>query len=101
MNTPKKGAVRCIIFKEDDTFYGVALEFNIVVDAETYEIATFELHDAIRGYIDSQKKIKGSMGYAPLNQEPDAEYEKLWGLLQSNKPIPSPIRVEHYGVTRI
>ncbi len=29
-NTLNKGSIRYIVFKEDDTWYGVALEFNIV-----------------------------------------------------------------------
>lgn len=104
MNTIKRGQVRTIVFKEGDTWYGVALEFNIVVDADTYEAAHFELLEAIRGYVESLKKIRGFRSHAvtaSLNQLADQEYETMWGKLQSNKPVPSPIQVKYFGVTRV
>ncbi|MDE2020551.1 MAG: hypothetical protein KGJ13_09470 [Patescibacteria group bacterium] len=100
MNTAKKGAVRSIVFREKDTWYGVALEFNIVVEGEDYDVVMFNLQEAIRGYVNSQKKIKGSR-VAPLNQKPDSEYESIWNKLQTNKPIPSPIDVRYFGFTRV
>ena len=104
MNTVKKGQVRTIIFKEEGTWYGVALEFNIVVEADTYEAAHFDLLEAIRGYVDSLKKIRGFRSHSinpVLNQMADQEYETMWAKLQSNKSIPSPIQVKYYGVTRV
>ena len=100
MNTTKKGTVRCITFKEGNAWYGVALEFNIVVDGEDKDVVSFNLQEAIRGYIESQKKIKGSR-IAPLNQKADPEYESLWKNLVTNKPVPSPIKVSQYGYTSI
>jgi len=100
INTVKKGRVRCITFKEGDVWYGVALEFNIVVEGEDADIVNFNLQEAIRGYIESQRKIKGSR-VSPLNQIPDSEYDKLWTKLMNNKPIPSPIKVNHFGYTNI
>jgi hypothetical protein len=38
-NTLKKGFVRNIVFKEDDTWYAVGLELNLVIEADTPEIA--------------------------------------------------------------
>lgn len=96
MNTVKKGRVRCIVFKEGDTWYGVALEFNIVVEGDDKDVVYFELQEAIRGYVESQAKIKGSRA-APLNQKADSEYEDLWDNLQADKAIPSPISVSQFG----
>ena len=100
MNTTKKGQVRCIVFKEGDTWYGVALEFNIIEEGDSAEVVNFNLQEAIRGYVKSQAKIKGSR-VSPLNQKPDAEYANLWSRLTTNKPVPSPIQVQSYGYTRV
>lgn len=100
MNTTEKGKVRCIVFKESDTWYAVALEFNIVESSDDPMVAQNNLDGAIRGYIESQKKIKGSR-VAPLNQKTDKEYEVLWEKLISNKPIPSPYEVRSFGFTKI
>ena len=100
MNTAKKGQVRCIVFKEGDTWYGVALEFNIVVEADDSEVVSYNLQEAIRGYVESQRKIKGSR-VSPLNQRADEEYENLWKKATSNKPIPSPIQIKYFRFTRV
>jgi hypothetical protein len=101
MNTVKKGRVRCIVFQEGDTWYGVAMEFNIVVEGDDKDVVYVELQEAIRGYVESQAKIKGSR-VAPLNQKADSEYESLWNDLQQDKPIPSPINaVSQFGYTSI
>ncbi len=100
MNTAKAGSVRCIIFKEEDIWYGVALEFNIVESGDDPDVVVFNLNEAIQGYVESQKKISGSR-VAPLNQTPDFEYQKLWDDLQADKPVPSPITVKYFGYTNI
>ncbi|MCX6717363.1 MAG: hypothetical protein NTU76_01640 [Candidatus Taylorbacteria bacterium] len=100
MNTTQKGSVRCIVFKDSDTWYAVALEFNIVESSDDPMVAQNNLDEAIRGYVESQRKIKGSR-VAPLNQKTDSEYESLWGKLVSNKPIPSPYKVRSFGFTKI
>ena len=100
MNTTRKGKVRYIIFKESDTWFGVALEFNIVVEADSAAVVNFNLQEAIRGYVESMRKIKGSRS-APLNQKPDAEYLDLWNKVSTDKPIPSPIQVRNYGFARV
>ena len=92
MNTARKGKVRYIVFKEGDTWYGVALEFNIVVEGDSAAVVNFNLQEAIRGYIESMRKIKGSRS-APLNQKPDAEYLNLWKKLAAYEPFPSPIQI--------
>ena len=100
MNTTKKGQVRTIVFKEGDTWYGVALEFNIVVEGEDRNGVYLDLQEAIKGYVESQAKVKGSR-VAPLNQKPDVEYQKLWDTLASNKPVPSPISVSQFGFVNL
>ena len=100
MNTVKEGSVRCIIFKEDDVWYGVALEFNIVESGDDPDVVSFNLNEAIRGYVESQQKIHDSR-VAPLNQKPDAEYLSLWDALTHDKPVPSPITVQSFGYTSI
>ena len=100
MNTAKKGKVRYIVFKEGDTWFGVALEFNIVVEGDSADVVNFNLQEAIRGYVESMRKIKGSRS-APLNQKPDTEYLSLWNKLATDKPVPSPIQVRNYGFARV
>lgn len=102
MNTLESGRVRCMVFQEGDTWYGVALEFNIVIEGEEKEVVHFNLQEAIRGYVQSLKKIKGSRSDSinpALNQMTEQEYETIWATLQSNKPVPSPIQqVGYFGV---
>ncbi|MEK7644802.1 MAG: hypothetical protein AAB391_00560 [Patescibacteria group bacterium] len=98
-NTLKKGLIRNIIFKEDNVWYGVALEFNIVTEGDTPEIAAFSLHEAISGYLESLRhsKVGGLRTEAILNQSVDPEYENLWKTLEANKVIPSPYQVHSFG----
>lgn len=100
MNTPEKGSIRCIVFKDGDTWYGVALEFNIVEAADDPEVVRFNLDEAMAGYVESQHKIKGSR-VSPLNQKSDEEYEKLWSALQAGEPIPSPYEVKYFGFSNV
>ena len=102
MNTAQKGAVRCIVFKDADTWYAVALEFNIIESSDDPTVAQANLQDAIQGYVESQKKIKGSR-FSPLNQKPIKEYEDLWGMLNSRKsgPVKSPYQVKYFGYAKI
>lgn len=100
MNTTQKGAVRCIIFKDGDTWYGVALEFNIIESADDADVVRFNLNEAIQGYVESQKKLKGTR-VSPLNQKPVKEYADLWRDLVANRPIPSPYKVKSFGFTKV
>ena len=100
MNSPQKGSVRCIVFKDEDTWYGVALEFNIVESGDDADVVRFNLDEAIAGYIESQRKIKGSR-VSPLNQQTDEEYETLWAKLQAGEAIPSPYEVKYFGFSRL
>ena len=100
MNTPKKGSIRCIIFKEGNTWYGVALEFNIVITSDDANIVAFNLDEAIRGYVESIRKLKGTR-VSPLNQKPMKEYSDLWEKLVNEKPIPSTFKVRSFGFTRV
>lgn len=82
-NTINKGSVRYIIFKEDNTWYGVALEFNIVEDGDNPVKVMASLFDAIQGYVENARKLK--MRPIPLNQKTEKEYEDLWDNLEKRK----------------
>lgn len=100
MNTPQKGQVRYIVFKDSATWYAVALEFNIVESADDPRVALMNLFDAVSGYVESAKKIKGTR-VAPLNQQVDREYENLWSIVSKPGKIKSPYQINTYGVTKI
>jgi len=74
--------VRYVIFKEKDTFFGVALEFNVVVEAASQIEAIVLLNEAIAGYLESARKFK--LRPQVLNQTVDSEYEKMWRDVQTN-----------------
>ena len=94
-NTLDKGSVRTIIFKENDTWFGVALEFNIVESGNDPREIMIMLDEAIRGFVQSARKSK--LRPMVLNQTADAEYESLWKKLEQGKPIPSPIKIHSFG----
>ena len=96
-NTPQKGLVRYIVFKEGKTWFGVALEFNIIETGNDPQEVVFLLFEAIQGYIESIRKVKGLRDFSALNQKPDKEYENLWSLIKTNKPIPSPFVIYTCG----
>lgn len=100
MNTPTKGTFRHIVFKDGDTWYATALEFNITESSDDPKLAFFNLLQAVDGYIRSAKKIKGSR-FQSLNQNADPEYEEMWKNLHSPKPIKSPYQVSMYGVSTV
>ena len=84
-NTLQKGSVRYIVFKEEDTWYAVALEFNIVEAGDDPREALLLLLEAIKGYVASAQKIKARP--AMLNQAPDQEYEELWEKINEEKSL--------------
>jgi len=100
INTPIKGKFRHIVFKDGDSWYAVALEFNIVESSDDPKLAFFNLLQAVSGYIQSAKKIKGSR-FQSLNQVADSEYENMWKNLHSPKPIKSPYQISMYGVSAL
>ena len=100
MNTPQKGQVRWIVFKDGDTWYASCLEFNIVESGDDSRIALINMFDAMAGYIESVGKIKGSR-YHALNQKPAEEYEKLWAIANGEKKIKSPYVIETFGYSTI
>ncbi len=75
-NTLQRGSIRYLIFQEEDTWYGVCLEFNIVESGSTREEAWLLLHEAIQGYVEAARKVK--MRPHILNQKTDSEYEMIW-----------------------
>lgn len=98
MNTPRKGSVRYIVFKDQDIWYAVALEFNIIESADDSKIALINLFDAIQGYVESCQKIKGAR-VTPLNQKVEKEYEGIWKDIQESKE--SPFQINTYGVAMV
>ena len=98
MNTPKKGKVRYIVFKDKDVWYATGLEFNIVESGDSPRIAMTNLFDAMEGYVEAVRKLKG-VKVSPLNQETDPEYEKMWNRLEAGKQIKSPFIINTYGTT--
>lgn len=104
MNTPEKGKFRHIVFKDGNTWYAVALEFNLVETGEDARLAFMSLLQAVSGYVQSMKRIKGIMKFDSLNQKTDPEYEKLWSALTSRNSkgrIKSPFQVGMYGVASV
>ena len=94
-NTLNRSSVRCIVFKEDGVWYGVALEFNLVEQGEDPLAVMASLDQAIKGYIETAHKYK--MRPFALNQKPAAEYEALWNALEDNKKIPAKKQVYYFG----
>jgi len=97
-NSVQRESVRYIVFKEGVTWYAVALEFNIVEEADNPDAALLYLFEAMRGYINSARKSKSRMNFA-LNQKTDSEYENLWKEIKSTKygRIKSPYAVYASG----
>lgn len=84
-NTLKKGSARYIIFKEENIWYGVALEFNIVEEGDNPVEVMASLFEAIQGYVETARKLK--MRPMPLNQKADEEYENLWDKLDEGRAL--------------
>lgn len=98
-NTLKKGSVRFIVFKENDIWYGVGLEFNIVEEGDNPVAVMASLFQAIQGYVETARKLK--MRPMPLNQKVDKEYEELWDKLEKveTREITKPQEVFSFGYT--
>lgn len=82
-NTIEKGKFRYIIFEDDGCWFGVALEFNLVVEADNKQLAFVELANAVDGYLTAARK--GKMRPTVLNQDIDPEYSILWKELNGKK----------------
>ena len=95
-NTAQKGSVRYIVFKEKDIWYAVGLEFNIVESGKDPQVVLLSLFEAISGYVEAFRKIKGARPYT-LNQKTEKEYEELWAKLKTKTPIKSPYSIYTFG----
>ncbi len=84
--TLKNGKVRFMIFKKGNSWYGVALEFNIVEVNKNPEIVLFDLLDAISGYVESA--IKNKIDISMLIQKVDKGYESIWAKTTRKKQSP-------------
>lgn len=82
-NTPTQGRFRYIIFHDHGTWYGVALEFNLVVDADTREAAYDQLLGAAQSYIMTVRQHH--LRDLVLNQNTSSEYSKLWRDLEQGR----------------
>ncbi len=98
MNTPQKGKVRYIVFKDKDVWYAAGLEFNIVESGDSPRIAMNNLFDSMDGYVEAVRKLKGTR-VSPLNQETDPEYENMWSALEAGKKPKSSLIISDYGTT--
>ena len=96
-NTLNRGSIRYIIFKEDNIWYGVALEFNILEEGDNPVEVMASLFQAIEGYVETAHKLK--MRPMPLNQKPDKEYQELWDKLERNatKEATQPKQIYSFG----
>ena len=88
-NTLQKGSIRYVVFKDGADWYAVGLEFNIVESGSTPQEAMLLLFEALRGYVESARKIKARP--AILNQISDPEYEALWQKSQGVRYYPSQV----------
>lgn len=82
MKYGNKDSVRYIVFKEDKTWYGVALELNITEEGVNPIEAMNNLFEAMQKYVEIVRKL-GS--FKALNQELDKEYQELWRNLEDGK----------------
>ena len=82
-NTLKKGSVRFLIFRDGGSYFGVALEFNVMVEASSPQEAYIFLNEAAQGYLEAAQKVKLRPGV--LNQKTDPEYEKMWDEYKNRK----------------
>lgn len=108
MNTVNKGRFRWLVFRDGTAWIGAALEFNIVVTGDDPRVVEAELHEAVRGYLESAKKIKGFRTQqinATLNQEADAEYEDRWSMarkaMQTSTPSPLSSDIYKAGIANL
>lgn len=82
-NTLQKGSVRYIVFKEQNKWCAVALEFNIIEAGDDPREVLMLLFEAIQGYVKSARKIKCRPHI--LNQKAEKKYENLWDVLREKK----------------
>jgi len=90
---------RWMIYREGDTWIGVALEFNTVVTGSDPKVVEIELQEAVLGYLESARKVKGfrtQQVESVLNQEADEEYENRWTNATQTQNVPSPFSEEIY-----
>ena len=89
-NTYYQTTVRGVVFHEKGTWYGVALEFNIVVDGDSPEVVMDSLSQAIRNYFEAAKKNK--LDVRVLNQKTEPEYEAMWTAVETRRQDKKPTR---------
>lgn len=75
-NLPRGGVVRILGFKEKNMWHFVAIEFNIVIVNEDYQIAFLKLLASLKAYIKGALKSKAEKAF---QQDTNPKYEKMWG----------------------
>lgn len=93
--------MRYIVYKDGDTWYAAGLDFNIVEASDDPRNALVNLFDALEGYVEAARKIRGGRVGHLLNQKADPQYETLWRSLQSSRKVRSPYQVHTFGVTKV
>lgn len=84
-----------MVFKDGERWFGVALEFNIVVEGEDPRVVEIELQEAVLGHLESAKKLqqgfRAQQVNALLNQDTEQAYEEMWTKAHDTKGIVSPL----------
>lgn len=110
-NTYKSGHIHSFIFKgsADDFFTGVALEFDVVIQAKTAEKAEECLLDTVENYL--RNVVDNELSEQLLNTPADKKYWELYKqaikteskfielVLENKKPI-SPLEKIPFNITR-
>jgi len=90
-NTLRRGIVRFLVFwsEEDQTWYGYAFEFGLMVNGDTKAKIIEELDEASAGYLESlaKAKIRPQEKIRLLNQKGSKEHEDVWKRLMAHKSV--------------
>ena len=100
-NTPTHTAIRYIVFKEEGTWYAVALDLGIVFDGETPDGTLINLFKAIDDLIElqSEPQFEGKSFHVP---EIDPEYEAMWNqAVAGDRLIESPYQIYTTGLRQV
>ena len=92
MNTVQKGSVRCMVFKDGNTWYAVALEFNIVEEGDNPTELMSSIIEAAQGHLEVVRKL--NLPDDLLNRHAPKgywdRYYKAVGEIKKNKRVTSP-----------
>lgn len=93
-NTYKKGEATMFVYRENNRFVGVCLQFNLVVEAETSKLAVEQIIDAVKAH--AVVVLKKGYSEDLLNRSAPKKYWDIYKALLafeqdkiSNKPLKS------------